>query len=105
MSDKIHAANASTTSVVEAPPQLSQADSKRGAQLRSRALERAMGMAERYLADNLLRQAAEMYFEVVGRYAGAPESARAHEQLLEIAEHYEDIEAPHEARGIYERLL
>ena len=97
MSDKIHAANVKTASVVGASPQRAQADSQ--------AVERIMGMAERCLADNLLRQAAEMYFEVVGRYAGAPESARAHEQLLEIAEHCEDIEAPHEARGIYERLL
>ncbi len=97
MSDEIHAANANTASVVEAPPQLSQADSK--------ALERVMGMAERYLADNLLRQAAEMYFEVLDRYNSVPESDRARQQLLEIAEHYEDIAAPHQARGIYERLL
>jgi hypothetical protein len=63
-----------------------------------------MGMAERYLADNLLRQAAEMYFEVVGSYTSTPESARARRQLIEIAEHYEDIAAPCQARGIYERL-
>jgi hypothetical protein len=98
MSDEIHAANGSTASVAEAPSLTTQADLT--------ALECALlGMADRYRADNLLRQAAEIYFQVVDRYVGAPESSRARQRLLEIAEHYENIGAPHQARGIYERLL
>ena len=98
MSDEIHAANVSAASVVEAPSLTVQADLK--------ALEcHLLGMADRYRADNLLRQAAEMYFEVVNRYIKAPESSCARQRLLEIAEHYENIGAPHQARGIYERLL
>ena len=97
MSDEIHAADVNTGSVVEAPPQPAQADSK--------ALDHVLGMADRYCADNLLRQAAEMYFEVVNRYHSTLESARARQRLLEIAEHYENIGAPHQARDIYERLL
>ncbi|MGD1000291.1 MAG: hypothetical protein ABSA67_06275 [Candidatus Brocadiia bacterium] len=98
MTDEIHTANVSAASVVEAPSLTVQAELK--------ALEcLLLGMADRYLADNLLHQAAEMYFEVVDRYLGAPESSCARQRLLEIAEHYENIGAPHQARGIYERLL
>ena len=97
MSGEIQAENAHATSVVEASPRSSQTD--------SRALERVLGMADHYRADNLLRQAAEMYFEVVDRCNSTPELARARQRLMEIAEHYENIGAPHQARGIYERLL
>jgi hypothetical protein len=95
--EQSHYASASAAPAVEAPPQSSQTD--------SRVLERVLGMADRYREDNLLRQAAEMYFEVVERHSSAPERDRACQRLLEIAEHYEDIGAPHQARGIYERLL
>lgn len=97
MSAENHDSNVNKTSVVEAPAQTSDAD--------SRALDHVLGMADHYRADNLLRQAAEMYFEVLNGYHSTPESARAHQRLLEIAEHYENIGAPHQARGIYERLL
>jgi hypothetical protein len=97
MSDEVHAGNVNTAPGVEAPARPSQPDSQ--------AMERVLGMADRYRADNLLRQAAEMYFEVVERCKSAPELARARQRLLEIAEHYENIGAPHQARGIYERFL
>jgi hypothetical protein len=97
MSDEVHAANVNTTSGVEAFARSCQTDLQ--------AMERILGMADRYRADHLLRQAAEMYFEVVDRSKRAPELARARERLLEIAEHYENIGAPHQARGIYERFL
>jgi hypothetical protein len=98
MSDEIHAAKVSAASVVEAPSLAVQADLK--------SLEgHLLGMADRYRADNLLCQAVEMYFSVVDRYVGAPESSLARQRLLEIAEHYESIGALHQARGIYEQLL
>jgi hypothetical protein len=97
MSDEVHAPNVNPTSVAEAPASSCQTDSQ--------AIERILGMADRYRADNLLRQAAEMYFEVVDRCKRGPELARARQRLLEIADHYENIGAPHQARGIYERFL
>jgi len=65
-----------------------------------------MNMADHCMHDHLLRQAAEMYFEMLHRPgAGDPETDHARRCLLEIAEHYELTGKPHQARGIYEQLL
>jgi len=97
MSDEIDAENVSTVYVVEVSSQAEQAHLK--------ALECILEMGEHYLAEHLLRQAAEVYFELVDCYGNTPESFRARQRLFEMAEHYENIGTPHQARGIYERLL
>ena len=71
----------------------------------SPVLRRMMRMADRYRAENLTREATEMYFALLKRAGDAPETAHVQERLLEIAEEYESVGEPHQARGIYDRLL
>ena len=97
MSEEIRDTSASTSPAVGTLPPPPQPEVQ--------ALGRVLDMADHYLADNLLRQAAEMYFEVMERCNSAPEAARARLRLMEIAAHYENAGALHQARGIYERLL
>jgi hypothetical protein len=101
MSDEAHVATVAAPSAVSA-----------GAAVSERlpaivpVLERLMSMADHCLNHHLLRQAAAMYFEMLDRpSAGVPETEHARRCLLEIAEHYEETGNPHQARGIYERLL
>ena len=68
-------------------------------------LECLMAVAERYHAENAIRQAMEMYFEMVENYEGTPQAKQARKRLMEIAAHYEHAGQPHHARGIYERLV
>lgn len=69
-------------------------------------LDRLMNMANRCLHSYQFRQAAEMYFDMLSRpSAGAHETEQARRRLLEIAAYYEETGNPHQARGIYERLL
>ena len=98
MSDEIHVARANAVSAVEAVPQPPPAETP--------VVDRLMRMADHYLRSSLLNEAAEMYFEVLDRRgAGVPETEHARGRLLEIAECYESTGNPHQARGIYERLL
>ncbi len=72
----------------------------------SLVVERLTKMADHCLHDHLLRQAAEMYFAALRRPgAGEPEMEHARRSLIEIAEYYERMGKPHQARGIYEQLL
>jgi len=71
----------------------------------SPVLERMFRMAERYRAEGLSRQAAEIYFTLLERHGGAPQAPSALGRLLEIAQEYENAGERHQARGIYERLL
>jgi hypothetical protein len=71
-----------------------------------RVMDRLLSMADHCLHDHLLRQAAEMYFEVLDHQdAGISEAEHARRCLIEIAEFYERTGNPHQARGIYEQLL
>ena len=68
--------------------------------------DRLMAMADHCLHKNLLRQAAELYFEMLDRPgAGASEMEHARQCLMEIAEYYQRTGNPHQARSIYEQLL
>lgn len=61
-------------------------------------------MADRYMDQNAIRQATEIYFELVEEFADTPSAPLARERLLDIGEHYERNGEFHLARGIYERL-
>jgi hypothetical protein len=61
----------------------------------SRVLAHLLKMADGYLA-------ARAVFE---KHGGTQEAGRAHERLLEIADHYEKAGEFHQARSIYERML
>ena len=68
-------------------------------------LTKLLQMADRYRAENSLRQAMSIYFELAEDHAGAPEAYDALERLLEIAMQYENGGEMHQARSLYERLL
>ena len=72
---------------------------------RSRVLTRLLGMADTYRATGSLRQAVEMYFELVRQHAESPQALQAEERLLEVAQNYEKAGELRQARGIYEQLL
>ena len=101
MSDEVHVATAAappTVGAVAAVPQPPPSETP--------VMERILNMADRCLRDHLLRQAAEMYFEVLDHQdAGISEAEHARRCLIEIAEFYERTGNPHQARGIYEQLL
>ena len=101
MSDGVHVAIAaapSTVGAVAAAPQPPPAETP--------VMDRLLSMADRCLDDHLLRQAAEMYFEVLGRPgADGTETEHARRRLMEIAAYYEQTGNRHQARGIYEQLL
>ena len=68
-------------------------------------LERLLAMAQRYRGEGKLRQAMELYWELVEDHPGTAEAGAANAVLLDLAANYERDEAPHMARSIYERLL
>ena len=69
-------------------------------------MDRILTMADHCLHSHLLRQAAEMYFEVLDRQGVSDhETEHARRCLIDIAEYYERTGSPHQARGIYEHLL
>jgi hypothetical protein len=72
---------------------------------RMSALPHLLKVADGYYAAGRLRQAAGVYFEILGKQADSPEADRARERLLEIAQRHEQANEPHQARSIYERLL
>lgn len=72
---------------------------------RSRVLERLLAMADTYYHGGSLRQAIELYFELVNDYAGTPEADEAEERLLDVGRDYEQSGELRQARGIYEQLL
>ena len=69
-------------------------------------MDRLLSMADHCMRDRQLRQAREMFFEILDR-PGAADSEMEHARrcLMEIAQHYERTGNPHQARGIYEQLL
>lgn len=72
---------------------------------RSRVLPRLLAMADAYYQGGSLRQAIELYFELVRDHAGTTQAFQAEERLLEVARTYERAGELRQARGIYEQLL
>jgi hypothetical protein len=72
---------------------------------RSRALRRLLAMADMYLRADSLRQALEMYFDLMRSYPDTPEALQAEERLLEVARRHEEDGELHSARAIYEQLI
>jgi hypothetical protein len=72
---------------------------------RSRVLPRLLAMADTYYQGGSLRQAIELYFELVRDHAGTPQAFQAEERLLEVARTYERAGELRQARGIYEQLI
>ena len=75
------------------------------AEPRPEVLVRLMEMADRYRAANEIRQAIEIYFELVEDHEDSPQAKQARRCLMEIAVEYERVGGRRQARGIYERLL
>ncbi len=72
---------------------------------RTQVLDHLLGMARQYAHNGSLRQAIELFFEVLSDHDGTPQACEAEEHLLAIAQHYEDQGELRLARGLYERLL
>ncbi len=72
---------------------------------RSRVLPRLLAMADTYCQGGSLRQAIELYFEIVREHAGTPQALQAEDRLLDVARSYEQTGELRQARGIYEQLL
>lgn len=71
----------------------------------SKVLARLLRMANTYRSAGNLRQALEMYFELVEEHGESVEATQAGEILLGVAEAYEENGELHLARSIYERML
>jgi tetratricopeptide (TPR) repeat protein len=71
----------------------------------ARVLPRLLAMADTYRASGSLRQAIEMYFELMRDYNDSPQAITSEERLLEIANSYVRSGELRQARGIYDRLL
>jgi hypothetical protein len=71
----------------------------------TRALGMLLRIADSHRAANAVRQAIEMYFSILEKYANLPESRKARERLLEIAEEFEGRGQLRQARALVERLL
>lgn len=68
-------------------------------------LKRLLRMADEYRANDGLRQAMEMYFELAEAHEDTPEGIQAAARLLDIAERFERDGKARQARAMYERLL
>jgi hypothetical protein len=76
-----------------------------GAEHASRALGVLLKIADNYRAQNQIRQAIEMYFDLLAKYGHVPEVSRVRDRLLSIAEEYETKGDFRQARSLCERLL
>lgn len=72
---------------------------------RKRLLSHLLGMADMYARNGSLRQAIELYFELVNGHDGTDQALLASDRLMTIAQQYEGNRELRLARGIYERLL
>jgi Tfp pilus assembly protein PilF len=70
-----------------------------------RMLDRLLGMAHRYHSEGNLRQAMEMYWDLLENHPSTAQAQGARVSLLDQAEAYERDGARHVARAVYERLL
>ena len=71
----------------------------------ARILTRLLSMADQYRASGSMRQAIEMYFELLRQHSETPQGQRAEERLFEVARSYERSGELRQARGIYEQLI
>jgi len=72
---------------------------------RARILDGLLRMADSYRDSGSLRQAIEMYFELIHDHDGESRAVIAEERLLDIARSYEEAGELRQARSIYEHLL
>jgi hypothetical protein len=72
---------------------------------RSRVLPRLLAMADMYLRADSLRQALEMYFDLIRSHPDTPEAILAEERVLEVARRHEEAGELHSARAIYDQLV
>jgi len=72
---------------------------------RVRVLARLLAMADTYRESGSLRQAIEMYFELIREHADTPQALQAEKRLMGVARSYEQAGELRQARGIYEQLL
>ena len=68
-------------------------------------LKLLLAMAQRYRCEGKLREAMDLYWELVEDHPGTADAGAAKAVLLELAASYERNDASHMARSIYERLL
>lgn len=68
-------------------------------------LSRLLRMADTYRAGNSLRQALEIYWDLVENHAATPEAHQARQCLLAIGEQYEAAGKLHHAQAMYQRLM
>lgn len=71
----------------------------------TQVLTRLLRMADSYRDGGGLRQALEIYWELVERHGDTPVGELARGRLLGICEQYEREGKFHQARAMYERLL
>ncbi len=104
--DKLHQNDARPISL---PPSYRSAAPEPTSQVQSaasaRILARLLSMADLYRESGSLRQAVEIYFELLQEHAETPQGHRAEERLLDVARSYERSGELRQARGIYEQLL
>jgi tetratricopeptide (TPR) repeat protein len=87
------------------PPRMPQSEDEPLSPQRMRVLDHLLSMADQYSRIGSIRQAIELYFELVTDHPDTEQAAHAGDQLLVIAQHYTDRGELRQARGIYERLL
>jgi len=87
------------------PPHKRAEDDEEISPQRRRLLDHLLGMADMYADNGSLRQAIELFFELVSDHEGTDHALLAGDRLMAIAQVYKDHGELHMARGIYERLL
>ncbi len=70
-----------------------------------RVLGRLLRMADDYHGRNAMRQAEEMYLELVEYHPSTPQAQQARDQLLMLCDEYERNGKLHHARWLYEQLV
>ncbi len=68
-------------------------------------LNRLLRMADNYRSANMLRQALEIYWDLVENHSSTPEAIQARQCLLAICEWYENQGKLHHARAMYQRMM
>jgi hypothetical protein len=71
----------------------------------NRSLAMLLRIADGYKASNNIRQATELYFDILDKHGHLDAASVAHERLLEIAELYERKGELRQARALAERLM
>ncbi len=73
--------------------------------LRTPMLSKLLSIGDIFRAENSIRQAISIYFDLADKHSGTPEAYDALERLLDIAAQYEDAGEIRQALSLYERLL